>query len=148
MFAYGFACCHLVWAPVSRAMSHGGPGAWEVLGKSSFWLQLGCFWSNFSVFGCKSLTTANGGDGRGIPSKNIIPFPPLPLSQFGKMIWGWGQEAFVLVCGKHTGLWVYSTNSSVNVPSAACPISVLTPQGNKWSMSQGKQRYECPCVKV
>lgn len=145
MFAYSFACCHLPWDPVSRAMSHRGPRAWLVLGKSSFQLQLGWSRGYFPLLGSKGLTAANGVDWRGVPIKNTIPFL---LSQLGKMFWGWGSEAFVLVCGKHAGLWVYSTNSSVNVPTAACPISVLTPQGNKWSMPHRKQRYECHCVKV
>ena len=71
-----------------------------------------------------------GGMGGTLPSKNTIPFPPLPPSQFGKMLWGWEHEAFVLVRGKLAGLGVNSADSSVNVPAAACPISVLTPRGN------------------
>lgn len=71
------------------------------------------------------------GMGGTLPSKNMIPFPALPPSQFGKMLWGWGHEVFALVLGKLAGLGVNSADSSVNVPTAACPVSCPHPT-RKW----------------
>lgn len=128
MFAYGFPCCRQVCAPASGTASHSGPRAWEVLGKSSSLLLLGCSrWgmSNISLFCCESLTTANGEMGQGkLPGKNTIPFPLSHPPSFVKMLWGWDTKRWCLSVGNLLDLGVDGADASANMPAASLSLSL------------------------